>query len=410
MPFTDRAPSKNLLIQQCRGSAIAAVLLMHFSLFTQFLALLPVNVTNTGYLGVDLFFVISGFVVTRSLRNGGWSPLRFAIRRAFRLYPAMLLFLGLCALVWISTIVYPAGALPRQLFGASHVTFLTQGLAVLTGTLTLIGGDPIYVNGAMWSLTIEFQFYMAIALLMFVSRTCGGGGRACENALLWLMIGVAGYYASVRLALVAGMHPPWPAGLLWKRFDFLAAGTLLALAPEKWLLRITFGHPTRVFACAVCIPFLSLMAFRHPYPPVQPHSRDWLEIIGYPICLLGFTWAIAAAATIEDSRIGSSWAGRAMLWLGDRSYSLYLVHFPIFALLWMCFYEIDLSLVSNPWIYSPMQFAVGLALTLWVADFCFRWIEKPGIRLGARLFGAPGSLPPSPATTGDSVTAWRERS
>ena len=384
-----RARSKNLVIQQSRGLAILAVFVVHFSLITQLLGSLPVRVVNSGYLGVELFFVISGFVVTQSLQRGNWDPRHFAVRRIFRLYPALLLFLALSALVWLATAMYPPNALARQVFGARDLCFITQGLAVLTGTLTLLRDPPLYVNGATWSLSIEFQFYAVLAVLIVVIRRTGGEARACERALLCLSLLVACCYGMMRLALVAGFDPPLAGDVLWKRFDFLAAGTLLALAPERWLQRLALKSPGLVFVSMVSLPFLSLMAFRSPLPIIQPNSHDWLEIIGYPLTLLGFTWAIAAAAVMDDEGVGSSPSGRAMLWLGDRSYSLYLIHFPLFALVWMAFYETNLSLVSNPWIYSLAQFAIGLPLILWIAELCFRHIEQPGIRLGSALSRPP---------------------
>ena len=78
------------------------------------------------------------------------------------------------------------------------------------------------------------------------------------------------------------------------------------------------------------------------------------------------TWAslgsaIAVAAGTADQGVGQSRLGRALPWLGDRSYSLYPVHFPIFVLLWIALWLIDLRLVSQAWTYGVLRAVIGLA-------------------------------------------------
>ncbi len=379
------ATSRNLVIQQLRGWAILLVLAQHISLVTQLLGLLPGRVTNSGYLGVELFFVISGFVVTRSLQRGGWNLRHFVVRRLFRLYPALLFFLGICALVWGVTSFWAPGDLPRQLFGASDWRFVTQGAQVLTGTLTLNTSPRLYVHAAMWSLSVEFQFYAALALLAFAVLRAGGDARQCERGLWLLALGVVGYCALARLLMLLGFNQPGMAWLFQMRFDFLAAGTLLALVPPGWLYRAGFGRARLALLLAMVGTVLALSGFRHPWPemPLQPHN--WLELLGYPAALVGFSWAVAVAATMADHGVGRSVVGRLMLWLGDRSYSLYLVHFPILALVWIGLWLTDLRLVAQPWTYGPVQAVLGIGLSALVADACFRWVERPGIDFGSRL-------------------------
>lgn len=375
--MTAPAAQRNLLIQQLRGWAILAVLLAHFSLPNQLLASLPWRVSNPGYLGVELFFVISGFVVTRSLQAHGWGMRHFVVRRAFRLYPAILVFLALCLAVWAATRGWDAGSLPRRLFGGSASAFLWQAFGVLTGTLTFSYGPEPYVFGAMWSLTIEFQFYAALALLAAV-LALAGRRAATARAVAWLAVLVVAGYQLARLPLLWGAPPLGPRALLLWRFDFLAAGVLVALAPAGWRCRLALGRPGLVAV-------LALAGFRHPLAAGTAGVRNWLELLGYPLALLGFAWALAAAAEAADAGVGGTAPGRAMLWLGDRSYSLYLLHFPVLALAWMGFWLAAPGLTSLPWSYPALQALLGGVLCCAAASWCYRLVERPGIRLGGRL-------------------------
>ncbi len=388
------ATERNLLIQQLRGWAILSVLLAHFSLLNQVLASLPWRVTNPGYLGVELFFVISGFVVTRSLQAHGWGMRHFVVRRAFRLYPAILVFLALCLVVWGATRGWEADALPRRLFGGEASAFLRQAFGVLTGTLTFGYGPEPYVFAAMWSLTIEFQFYAALALLA-AALALAGRQAATARAVAWLAVLVVAGYQLARLPLLWGAPALGPRALLLWRFDFLAAGVLVALAPAGWRQRLALARPGLVAVLAVAVAMLALAGFRHPLAATAAGARNWLELLGYPFALLGFAWALAAAAEAADAGVGRTVLGRAMLWLGDRSYSLYLLHFPVLALLWMALWLAAPGVTNLPWSYAMVQAVLGGALCCAAAAWCYRWVERPGISLAGRLLRRGRALSPA---------------
>jgi peptidoglycan/LPS O-acetylase OafA/YrhL len=126
---------------------------------------LPFHLTNPFYAGVELFFVISGYVVTRSLRRGHYQALEFLIRRVFRLYPPILVFILTTAIMntAIRVIGYPKYAL--QALSVPFKDFAYQGWAILGGYLINLKVPASYMNSAMWSLSVEFQFYAFLATI-----------------------------------------------------------------------------------------------------------------------------------------------------------------------------------------------------------------------------------------------------
>lgn len=370
---------KNLAIQELRGIAIALVLLQHLSLPNDLLAALGAPFTNPGYSGVELFFVISGYVVMHSLQRGGWDLRRYAVRRVFRLYPALLVFLAVSALVLALAALHQPGHVARVIFGGSLEAFLTQGFGVLAGTLINLPGGRLYVNGAMWSLSVELQFYVVLAALVGLLRLL--------RALPLLPGLAAALFAgamAARLMGLAGMRPAGLDYLLNYKFDFILAGVLMALLPRM-------PEPRRAAALAwsgLLVALVILALHRSPLQP--PGPRDALEGLAMPLVCLIFVGVVALAAGMQGSLLPP--LRRPLLWLGDRSYAIYLLHFPCLALTWFVLFHLDPRLTASPLLYGPLQAGLGLGLTLLASALTFRHVEQPGIRLGDVLLSrrSPG--------------------
>ena len=222
------------------------VLLCHFSLPNALLEKLPLQLTNPGYIGVELFFVISGFVVTRSLQKNNYNLPKFICSRIFRLYPALILFIASAWLVRGLASFYSDTLFIQQLFGGDIVNYAAQSFGVLTGTLINITNSTSYSFGALWSLSVEFQFYTTLALLLCVARYMPNYSVFAP----WMLIFGSGVVvlSVINHRLFNGSE----AGLFINylaahKFEFIAAGVITAYIPSHAVNIVrAFARPRHV--------------------------------------------------------------------------------------------------------------------------------------------------------------------
>lgn len=320
-------------IQALRGLAIGLVLLYHAQL---------VPALGAGHLGVDIFFVVSGFLITgivqRGLVAGTFSFSAFYFRRAKRLLPAAYAVFLACALAapWFLTQL-EFRDFTRQLLGA--VTF-TGNIALWMQTGYFETAAELKPLLHVWSLSIEEQYYLLLpATLAFTPRRWWGplalAITAISLALCLLMVrtkpGAVFYLLPTRAwelglgslgALLLGSAALAP---LWRALFWPALATLL------WIPFQPLGgaHPG-LDALLVCCATLVVILRRHP-----------IVNRGLPI--------------------------RVLAWFGDISYSLYLVHWPL------------LAFAANAWVSAvPTHVRTSLAaLSVVLAWALYRWVEDP---------------------------------
>ncbi|GAT73084.1 acyltransferase family protein [Microbacterium hydrocarbonoxydans] len=310
------APSRFIPhVQGLRAIAVLFVVLYHFW---------PGRLSG-GYVGVDVFFVISGFLITshlaRELVSTGTVKLgQFWARRARRLLPASLLVLLFCALVAASPYLTPTSALPAEVKEIIASTFYVENwyLAVNSADYLAHSGDPTTVQH-YWSLSLEEQFYVLWPLIMLlaawvaVKRLRGDRLKAAAVA-----IGIVSV-ASFIFCVVFTLTNPAPAyfvtfGRMWQ----FGVGALIALVP---LLRVRNAVLSFILGWGGVLALL-YTAFRFdgqtPFP-------------GY----MALVPTLGAAAVIAASNDDRWWyptrilAVRPMRFTGDISYSLYLWHWPL---------------------------------------------------------------------------------
>jgi peptidoglycan/LPS O-acetylase OafA/YrhL len=355
-----------------RAIAILLVLALHGRLL------------HGGFLGVDLFFVLSGFLITALLVQE-WegrqtiSLRRFYIRRARRLLPALAAAVAGVGLIYV--------ALPHVSRGLGF----GLSLAAVAGyagnwVAAFSSGRPLGLLSHTWSLAIEEQFYIVWpALLVFALR------RRCPRALLgMLLLGVAAMSALDRYLTWHGGHLAWA----YNRTDAHADGLLLGCAtlllvfhPGARLLRTCLqgiGLPVVVLA------LLALAVHGLRFDSVAPYE--------YGIALVNVAAAVLIAHVVlaPGSAIARLLALRPLAWIGARSYGIYLYHFPIF----LCVAPQTLHLNKYSFV------AVVIPITLVAAAVSYRFIERPFLartqypRIAEVSPGAPGSPAPStPAPT-----------
>lgn len=302
-------------VQGLRAIAVLLVVLYHFW---------PGRLPG-GYVGVDVFFVISGFLITshlmRELTATGTVRLgQFWARRARRLLPASLLVLLFCAIVAGSPYLSPLSALPNEVREIIASTFYVENwfLALNSADYLNNSGDPTTVQH-YWSLSLEEQFYVMWPLIMLLAAWIavkyfkGGLRRAVIVA-----IGVV-TVASFIFCVVFTLTDPAPAyfvtfGRMWQ----FGVGALVALIP---MLRISNAIGSFVLGWAGIVG-LVYTAFTFDGQTTFP---------GYAAALP----TLSAAAILMASNTQRWWyptrflSIRPMQFTGDISYSLYLWHWPL---------------------------------------------------------------------------------
>jgi peptidoglycan/LPS O-acetylase OafA/YrhL len=345
-----------------RGVAIFAVILFHS--YARWPNLVPfgnrfteVPLFSYGWLGVELFFLISGFVIFMTLeksQNFG----DFISRRWLRLFPAMLI---------CSTLVFASAALfPERPAGMPVARDMLPGLTFIEPAwwAFLLGSPQGVIEGAFWSLFVEVKFYFIAGCLFFFI-----GGRKMISALIGLFVIAAAIGKLQHLFPAANLH--WPnvlmqmssagqfgwfaAGALYYRYfherksGLLSAAILVALASAtvtgglRWEQTLATLTVVLIFTAAVTASFIQSML-----------NRRWLIFLGfisYPLYLLHENMMVAMIVKM----------GHATPWMP----SILMPLLPIVAVIAVgsC-----IALYIEPWVrerlrpvYRKLRFLMGIA-------------------------------------------------
>jgi len=347
-----------------------------------------------GFLGVEVFFVISGYLITLLLvgeyeRTGGVNLREFWLRRARRLLPAVLLLMAL--LVIYITAFYPA---VRESTRGDFV----GGLFYVSNWYQIIAGQGYASSEAfvplrhLWSLAVEEQFYLVWPLVMLVvmrrwrRRLPSVGvrliGAAFVIALLVAMLFPSGF---VPLACSAeNSNGYWHLfGRCISRIDFLYLGSISRAG--GLLLGAGFGILWRPLAilrgplrdrgrqldvAALVGLVLLLMLFSRMYLLEDGGYNPWLFRGGFLLTGL-ITLVIIAAATHKYAVTGRLLGNKVFLWVGTRSYGLYLFHWPVYQIIRK---QAQINL-------SVWQWLLAMFITVPLTEASYRLIETP-IRKG----------------------------
>lgn len=350
-------------IQILRGLAVISVLLFHAKQ----------SYFPLGYLGVDSFFVISGFVVTPLiirifLRTNTWSGLIIFFRkRFFRLAPAMSVMLIFSALLIF-------------LFGppTDHPKFAKQGLATifLNGNLGahLFAGDYFIANQNplthVWSLSVEAQIYILLPLFfwfllvmrvdirkhwkpIYSSITCLGGVLFLFPTLTTL------FYKSIHLEILSEMPYYSAVNRIWQ---FTIGGYFYLLSQsnqDKERKSNNYLNYTISFSLVFIL-----------YSPLSIDSKSITILTTLLTCL---------ALKFRSLQVLPRIISRPLVWTGDRSYSIYLVHLPI------------IYLAKNSDVFSlgfegsrALQSVVAVPLVILLGDLSYSRIEMKFRSIGKR--------------------------
>jgi peptidoglycan/LPS O-acetylase OafA/YrhL len=363
-------------LQFLRGVAILLVLCAHWMLPEAMFR--SAGYSNPGWTGVQLFFVLSGYVVTRSLIRQDFDIASFTARRVFRLYPALLVFIGLMfATNYLTHATMPDFA---SVFWIEPAALFRHGLAMLIGSFPLTGDDLVGLNGHVWSLSIEMRFYAALACVALVAQVASGNSR---RAVAVIIIIVAFTMFVLFVADRVGVYfdrQKLPFSSQFRPYAGMALGVLLAFVPRTACLRISravgFLWPLWLFAPLVAIALSQSISV--PAPPGND-LRIWVII--FMIANFGILVMVAAEGSI--SRSIPRMIARPLCWLGDRSYTVFLIHYCCFGLAWILTYWIAPSFAGGERWMVAQVFTSALVIAA-LAELIYRYVELPMIRLGYR--------------------------
>ena len=358
--------------------------------------------------GVFLFFLVSGYIVPASLERRG-NVRDFWISRFFRIYP-------LCAVVVVvGAVLFGLGiytaALPQVLpFPAAHPAVAT--LSSLTMLHDFQGVGPVLF--VMWTLSYEMAFYLLVAALFVF----GVHRRSAEIALLLavlsatvfgmpvLLFAHSVHQITVTVAVSALLMAVGLAALISRRRPAALAGAVLLTGLVLVLVFTNSRQPFWYSMAVLATMFLGTALYRAEHGQISRLkaglaffvvatalllSGTWLgqrsqHLINWPwLTAMLATWGLfALGLALRHRRII-----RPLTWLGEISYSVYLVHAVILTvLLWL----IGASTVSRMSMAS--RFGLGVlfcCIVVAVSHVTFRLIEQPAQRLGRRLSKRLGS-------------------
>lgn len=326
-----------------RGLAVLSVMLYHS----------PISLPG-GFFGVDVFFVLSGFLITKLLldeqRECGRISLRaFYVRRALRLLPALLI--TVCALC-IGTLGF-GRVFKTDAITVGRATFYT--LTYVSNWVIAFRLAPWpHPMGHVWSLAIEEQFYTLWPSVLIAAVALFGNRR-----LLRITVGAAIAAVAWRIWIWTGAHD----GIRTyfgsdTRADGLLIGCALAIANSSFRVRL---HAS--------VAWLSLAI-------ILGCCAALGDLLGATATLYGHAVVAAMTATVighvidrPDGYLSQLFSGFALRWLGERSYGLYLYHFPIF-------------IIVQHFVHATsIAFALGFILSAVLAAVSFSRVERPILTL-----------------------------
>jgi peptidoglycan/LPS O-acetylase OafA/YrhL len=325
-----------------RALAIIAVMLHHF---------VP-NTFNGGYFGVTVFFVLSGYLITGLLlsewdRRAAVNLPAFYVRRALRLYPALvavvLIFTG------VAFVVGHPGLSTSQ-FLAGDGTGLIYANDIIQAAGTLGGGAQWFAP--TWSLGVEEQFYLLwpIVLVLVLSR---GHRSQIAKALVVAALSVAMLYPAMADLVGVGWMYYSPLGSLLP----LLAGCGAAFSRRRLSGALSLVAAVLLIATMLQAPWVTNLSLWDGYMQAA---------------------TVAAVVLVLFLARDGGWAPmrwRPLVWLGRRSYGLYLIHMPVF------YVYLRLVPYRNPWSYALLVAMTSVAL----AALLYRLVESPFLALKSRF-------------------------
>ena len=322
-----------------------------------------------GFLGVEVFFVISGYLITSVLlaerrRTGATNLGRFYLRRARRLLPALFLMLAVTTAFTLLFLDDSVSRLRDDMLAS--IFYINNWWQLVTHQSYLAGAGRPPLLRHVWSLAVEEQFYLIWPFFFALGFKAINGRR---NLIVGVLVGIA--VSTVSMALL--FHPYEDNTFVYyathTRAAGLLVGVLLALVWSPDRLR---GVPGR--GAGLVLDLAGVLGLVVMYQSFR-HVNDFDPYIyrgGMLVLDIG-TMLVIAALVFPRAHINRLYGITPLVWIGLRSYGIYLWHWPIFQ-------------VTRPGLDVPLHgiwlMVLRFGLTFLAADLSFRYVETP-IRQGA---------------------------
>jgi len=351
------------LIDGLRGIAALLVVIGHLSLTVEstFSTQLPAFVNSlfkSGHWGVEIFFVISGFVIAHSVRKGTWTLrylAEFAFRRSIRLDPPYWTVIAIeIVLIYLSLYFFPdlGTPIPTTAQVAAHLIYMQE----LLGLGHLL---PIF-----WTLCYEVQFYLVLvgSLVLYTTIKSFKGDDSKLAFTTFSILSIILFVIS--LGIYLQMLPASMPGLFIDRWHQFFLGAF------AWWCSCSRG-PRWLFILAWAFTLFSLF--------FAPESAD--ARVGSTLVILCISMLVYAGALTNNL---ARWLNSpVLLFMGSISYGVYLVHLPIG---WRLI-SLEQKLLGEDMSLTVASLALvsGIAISILAAWLLHIWIEQPSMNLSHRI-------------------------
>ncbi len=363
--------SKNGEIQNLRAVAILYTIaehtgILHFELIQYF------HKYFSFWTGVDLFFVISGYLITQSIakllgeinsahiKKTLWE---FWIKRSFRIFPAawtwIILFLifSLVSNLFFKSKIFSSLPISLNDSTAAFLNYANFYWAKCWGEqlLGISCGSPALL-GHYWSLSLEEQFYVVLPIFLIICRK--------KTVVLLLLFACVAYLST---------QVRWPMSFAWfSRIDGLLCGVIMALINFKPVAISNTLTTVGKFLAPVLLASLLLVG---EFIPVLFKAKIGIELPTYTILAI-ISAILVWLATLERKIVFFPGILRLpMHWIGEKSYALYLCHLPCFGLTKVIFTNIFGDATTNTSIVGLIVLAISISFL--AAEATYRFIESP---------------------------------
>lgn len=314
------------------------------------------TILGKGWLGVPLFFVISGYCITASvcaLQSQGISTWQFFRRRFQRIYPPYWIWLGVVAvsIYGVETFVAPgyfqraAVPLPQRMTGWQWLGNLT-----LTETWlhSLVRGLEVRLWAPMWTLCYEEQFYFVVGILLVVGRRWFFFSLTLLTIIV--CVGIFAFRFNTRGTFLDGSWLMFAAGVLVYYILNCAS-----LASRKWF----------------CLPLVlgALCAVADPKQMLRPGPNEPNQSYLAAFC---FALVLVRLKAYDQHLAGSHWL-RPLRCCGEMCYSLYLIHWPVVTIVGRA---LDSAGITNPTASLLITVPVSIGVAIVISRIFHQWVER----------------------------------